>query len=142
VGLRSWLLTTGNATKWMKTETIVFSLAIGLSLATSARAGGSWCERGGGVFQSAAIHVQRLCLSRIHAADPSGPQRLPRGEVQIPSLQRYAKRLGQIISSNAAAPMQVDIITVDGRVGSSGATETDIVVEAKPTFFLRAAFIL
>ena len=65
---------------------------------------------------------------------PSGQQRLLRGEFKFPLFSATPNVSAQIISSSPAAMLQVDAITVDERVGSSGTAETVIVVEAKPIF--------
>jgi hypothetical protein len=119
---------------WLKTKTILFSIAIGLSLTAS---GAAADHRAGAAPEYFSPHPSTF-NAYIYCASvqltPSGPQRLLRGEFKFPRFSATPNVSAQIISSNAAAPMQIDAITVDERVDSSGAAETVIVVEAKPIF--------
>ena len=121
----------------MNPKTIIFSLAIGLSLTASVaaedhpRVAPEYFSPRPSTF-NAYIYCASVQLT------PSGPQRLLRGEFKFPLFSATPNVSAQIISSNAAAPMQVDAITVDERADPSGSVETVVIVEAKPIFDVAA----
>jgi hypothetical protein len=118
----------------MKATMIVASLAIGLTLTASATADNQAARGAPEYFtpRQSTFNAYIYCASV--QLTPTGPQRLLRGEFKFPLFSAAPNVSAQIISSTASAPMQVDAITVDERVGSSGSAETVIVVEAKPIF--------
>ena len=119
---------------WTKAKMIVSSLAIGLSFTASATADDHPARGAPEYFSPRQSTFNAYIYCASVQLTPSGPQRLLRGEFKFPLFSAAPYVSAQIISSTAAAPMQVDAIAVDERVGSSGSAETVIVVEAKPIF--------
>ena len=97
----------------MKTRTILFSVAIGLSLTASATAGDHGASAAPEYFSPRPSTFNAYIYCASVQLTPWGPQRLLRGEFKFPRFSATPNVSAQIISSNAAAPMQVDAITVD-----------------------------
>lgn len=75
------------------------------------------------------------------ASVPLGPsisKRILRGEFRFPVFSATPNVSVQIISSTAAAPMQVYALKIEEILGNSGAVETQIVVEAETIFDVPA----
>jgi predicted secreted protein len=117
----------------MNPKMIIFSLAIGLSF-TAPVAAGDHARVAPEYFSPRPSTFNAYTYSASVQLTPSGPQRLLRGEFKFPLFSATPNVSAQIISSNAAAPMQVDAITVDERADASGSMATVVVVEAKPIF--------
>jgi len=69
---------------------------------------------------------------------PSNSKRVLRGEFRFPVFSATPNVSVQIISSTAAAPMQVYALRIEEILGVSGAVETQIVVEAQTIFDVPA----
>jgi hypothetical protein len=69
---------------------------------------------------------------------PSNSKRFLRGEFRFPVFSETPNVSVQIISSTAAAPMQVYALRIEEILGVSGAVETQIVVEAETIFDVPA----
>jgi len=75
------------------------------------------------------------------ASVPLGPsisKRVLQGEFRFPAFSATPNVSVQIISSTAAAPMQVYALRIEEIFGTSGAAETQIVVEAETIFDVPA----
>ena len=75
------------------------------------------------------------------ASVPLGPsisKRALQGEFRFPAFSATLNVSVQIISSTAAAPMQVYALRIEESFGTSGAAETQIVVEAETIFDVPA----
>jgi hypothetical protein len=69
---------------------------------------------------------------------PSTSKRVLQGEFRFPIFSATPNVSVQIISSTAAAPMQVYALRIEEIFGTSGAAETQIVVEAETIFDVPA----
>ena len=69
---------------------------------------------------------------------PSISKRVLQGEFRFPVFSATPNVSVQIISSTAAAPMQVYALKIEEILGISGAVETQIVVEAETIFDVPA----
>ena len=71
----------------------------------------------------------------------SGSKRTLQGEFRFPVFTATPNVSVQIISSISAVPTQVRAVKISEMVGQSGATETQVIVEAEPIFGVPAGGI-